>query len=303
MPAVADPDLTVDELVDDFERSLKAARKSPKTVHGYTDAARRFARFLADHDMPSAVALVERRHVEAWVIDQVERHAPATAAGRYRYLQQYWRWVVAEGERDVSPMANMSPPRLPVRPVPVFDATELRSLLSATSGTTFEDRRDHTVIRLFMATGMRLGEMAGLTTESLARDEQAVLVVGKGDRGRWVPYSDKAAQALDRYLRLRRRHPFAHVDALWVGQRGALSSSGITQLLRRRARTAGVADVHPHRFRHDTAHRAQVAGISESDLMEVFGWRSPEMVRRYGASARAERARANFRRLDLEADL
>jgi site-specific recombinase XerD len=246
---------------------------------------------------------VERRHVESWVIDQLERHAPATAAGRCRYLQQFWRWVVAEGERERSPMAGMSPPKLPERPVPVFEPGELRALLRVTEGQSFEARRDHAILRLFMATGVRLNEMAGMTTESLARDEQAVLVVGKGDRGRWVPYSDRAAQALDRYLRLRRRHPQAELEWLWIGQRGRLTASGITQVLRRRAGQAGVADVHPHRFRHDTAHRAQVAGIAESDLMEVFGWRSPEMVRRYGASARAERARAAYRRLDLDGQL
>jgi site-specific recombinase XerD len=300
---VALTETTVAELVDDFARSLTAARKSPKTIHGYTDTARRFAAFLTERQMPTTVKAVEKAHVEAWVIDQVERHAPATAAGRYRYLQQFWRWVVEEGEADVSPMARMSPPKLPERPVPVFDTAELRALLKVTSGTDFTDRRDHAVIRLFMATGVRLGEMAGLRVDSLAREEQAVLVIGKGDRGRWVPYTDKAAVALDRYLRMRRRHPQAHLSALWIGQRGALSASGITQLLRRRAATAGVADVHPHRFRHDTAHRALAAGATESDAMEVFGWRSPEMLRRYGASARSERARANFRRLDLEGDL
>jgi integrase/recombinase XerC len=159
-------------------------------------------------------------------------------------------------------------------------------------------------MHMFIATGVRLAEMAGMTVERLARDEQAVLVIGKGDRARWVPYGDKAATSLDRYLRLRRRRADPESGPLWISQRRVvLTTSGITQMLRRLGRRAGVADVRPHRFRHTSAHRAQVAGITESDLMEVFGWRSPEMVRKYGASARGERARAAFRRLDLEADL
>jgi integrase len=197
-------------------------------------------------------------------------------------------------------MEGMSPPTIPERPVPVYTRDELRALLRATEGQGFEARRDHALVRMFISTGARLGEVAGMRLGSLARDEQSVLVVGKGDRGRWVPYSDKAATALDRYLRERRRSPQAGLEWLWVGQRGRLTASGITQVLRRRARQAGLTDVRPHRFRHTFAHEALDAGMAEGDLQELAGWRSPQMLARYGASARAERARRAYRRFDLE---
>jgi site-specific recombinase XerD len=295
--------LPITELVDDFERSLRARRRAQKTIVAYTDAARRFAAYAQAHGLPTDVECVERGHIEAFVIDQLERHSPSTAAGRYRYLQQFWRWVVEEGERSNSPMEDMSPPTIPERPVPVYERDELRALLKITEGQGFESRRDHALVRMFIATGVRLGEMAGMRLNSLARDEQSVLVVGKGDRGRWVPYSDKAATALDRYLRERRRHPDAGLEWLWIGQRGRLTPSGITQVLRRRARQAGLADVRPHRFRHTFAHEALDAGMAEGDLQQLAGWRSPQMLARYGASARAERARRAYRRLDLEEGL
>jgi site-specific recombinase XerD len=286
--------------VADFQRTLESQRKARKTVIAYTDAARRFAAWADVHGLPTDVDAVERRHIEAFIIDQLEAHSAATAAGRYRYLQQFWRWVVAEGERSNSPMEGMSPPTIPERPVPVYERDDLRALLRATEGRGFEPRRDHALVRMFIATGVRLGEMAGMRLDSLARDEQSVLVVGKGDRGRWVPYSPKAATALDRYLRERRRSPQAGLEWLWVGQRGRLTASGITQVLRRRARQAGLKDVRPHRFRHTFAHEALDAGMAEGDLQQLAGWRSPQMLARYGASARAERARRAYRRLDLE---
>jgi site-specific recombinase XerD len=148
IPGMRASGLPIAELVGDFERSLKARRRARKTIVAYTDAAHRFADWLAAERLPTTVDAVERRHVEAWIITQIEQHSPSTAAGRYRYLQQFWRWVVEEGERADSPMAGMSPPTIPERPVPVYERDELRALLRVTEGQGFEERRDHALLRM-----------------------------------------------------------------------------------------------------------------------------------------------------------
>jgi integrase len=76
-----------------------------------------------------------------------------------------------------------------------------------------------------------------------------------------------------------------------------MTPSGIAQMMRRRATQAGVGHIHPHQFRHTFAHRWLAAEGTEGDLQEIAGWRSREMLRRYGASSRAERAREAHKRL------
>ena len=78
---------------------------------------------------------------------------------------------------------------------------------------------------------------------------EVINVVGKGKRPRSVPYGPKTSSALDRYLRLRKRHPQSHCTALWLGPKGGLTSSGVAQMLRRRCATAGIPQLHPHQFR------------------------------------------------------
>ena len=106
------------------------------------------------------------------------------------------------------------------------------------------------------------------------------------------------ARSLDRYQRARSRHAQARRPQLWLGagNREPLTAAGIYQLTARRGRQCGV-DVYPHRFRHHFSHTWLDRGGPEGDLMELNGWTSPQMLRRYGASARSARARRTYDRI------
>jgi site-specific recombinase XerD len=80
------------------------------------------------------------------------------------------------------------------------------------------------------------------------------IVLGKGSKVRRVYFGARTARALDRYLRLRDRHRWAHLDALFLTQRGALSPDGARDRIRIRGEMAGIDALHPHRFRHTIAH-------------------------------------------------
>jgi site-specific recombinase XerD len=277
---------------------------SPRTAEIYVESVERFARFLAEEGIPSDVGVITRDVIEAYLADTLRKTSAGTASFHYRALQQFFRWATDEEMIEASPMRKIKPVRVDVRPPEVLTDAQLAALLAVCAGKDFESRRDRALLRILIDTGCRRGELLGLRWTPDNADENDVdleqrmlRVRGKGGRWRLVRFGKKSALDLDRYLVARTAHGRSGEAALWIGRKGAVTASGLFQIVRRRGTEAGIEGAFPHLLRHTFAHGWLKAGGSESDLMTLAGWRSRSMLSRYGASAAASRAHAAHDRL------
>jgi site-specific recombinase XerD len=302
--ATAHPDFAA--LAPSYELALQADGYAANTVISYQRAVAGFGAWLAEHHPGVGPDDADRDHVRGWIVHVRDTASSGTARSWFAGLRHFFRWMVAEGDRDTDPTEGIKTPKPNDVQTPIVAAQQVKALLGTCSGNGFVPRRDAAILYAFLDCGLRLAEVAGLTVDDVDIRDRVLFVEGKGTnrsgpRRRAAPLGVNAARAFDRYLRERRKHPHAERPQLWLGDRGRanLSPDGIDAMLKRRGALVGIVGLHPHMFRHTWASAFRERGGSEGDLMYLGGWRSRTMLDRYGRVVAGERAKEAGRRLSL----
>jgi integrase/recombinase XerC len=267
-----------------YLRNLRDARQlSPHTVRAYRRDLAEFTGFLA-----------RRLDRADWSWDQVDRTAIRAFLGelnrrrlarrsiarKLSSVRSFLRFLHREEIVSANAARAVRSPRLDRR-LPgwltraeaenLFAAAELRS-----AGGGFRGARDHAVLELFYATGMRLAELQALDVDSVDLVTEQVRVLGKGRKERIVPIGRAAAAALRRY-EIRRDELLGNTAgdrrALFLSQRGRrLSTRQLQNLMKEYLeQAAGDAGLSTHSIRHTFATHLLDAGADLLAVKELLG--------------------------------
>jgi integrase len=283
--------------VGSFWLHLAAEGKAGRTLDTYTKAVRWFsAAHLVQQTDKTRWEQVDRQNLQRWTVRLLGEYSAAYASNQFRAVRLFLRWLAVEEDRP-DPVAGLRVPKPAPGPVPVFRSGELSALRRACQGRSFEAPgcRDYRG-----AAGGRHPSVGagGYWLRSRLPSPQRPEALRPGDQGpdladrlrgraepRPVPAGPRPSTAGRR-------------AAAMAGSRrpGTPDPNGIYQAVARAGERAGVT-VYPHRFRHHFSHTWLDRGGAEGDLMELNGWVSPQMLTRYGASARGARARRSYDRV------
>ena len=276
-----------DAAISGFLSYCRAKNLSPHTVEYYDCRLRAFRQYL-DALAPGMTPLdVTTQVIRVCVAQEAEARSPSTANHTVVTLRALFNYLGREGFLEANPMAGVEKLRQKRKVIETFTTDQVQAVL-ATCGKDFTGVRDRAIILTLLDCGLRVSELCGLSVEDLSWTEQTMLVCGKGNRERVVPFGQNAKQALLQYTARRGELPNT---ALFVNHFGnGIDRFRVREIIFERCKAAGIVGVRrsPHTFRHTFAVSYLRNGGDVFSLQKMLGHSGLEMTRRYADLADAD---------------
>lgn len=223
-----------------------------------------------------ALDAIRTEHLRGWLTACHQQGITSRSnARRVSALRGFFKFLTGEGLLTASPTDLLDLPK-PGRPLPkVLSEAEVGQLLAAPAGSAPLALRNHAMLHLLYASGLRVSELVNLPLAAVNLTGGHLRIFGKGAKERLVPFGEQARERLEIYLRLgrppllkKRRSPALFVTA--SGQ--AMTRLRFWQIIQETVFAAGIAKrVSPHTLRHSFATHLLAHGADLRAVQMMLG--------------------------------
>lgn len=260
-------------LTDSFLDYLQYERNySEETIKSYREDLRQFEEFARGEIGDSAPSEVKAELVREWIVSLMDRGYTSTSINRkLSSLRSFYKFLLRKGEVAVNPLQKITGPKNK-KPLPAFlrESDMDRLLDEVDFGEGFKGCRDHMIIEMFYATGVRLSELIGLDNKDVDFSSSLIKVTGKRNKQRLIPFGEELKIAMTEYVDVRNEAVPVRTDAFFVREDGErLSRSIVENLVKRNlSKVVTLKKRSPHVLRHTFAttmlnHDAELGAIKE----------------------------------------
>lgn len=260
-------------LTDSFLDYLQYERNySEETIKSYREDLRQFEEFAREEIGDSAPSEVKAELVREWIVSLMDKGYTSTSINRkLSSLRSFYKFLLRRGEVTVNPLQKVVGPKNK-RPLPAFlKESEMDKLLDEVDfGEGFKGCRDHMIIEMFYATGMRLSELIGLDDKDVDFSSSLIKVTGKRNKQRLIPFDEELKITMTEYVNVRNESVLNRTDAFFVRETGErLTRSIVENLVKRNlSKVVTLKKRSPHVLRHTFAttmlnHDAELGAIKE----------------------------------------
>ncbi|MCQ2607995.1 MAG: site-specific tyrosine recombinase XerD [Bacteroidales bacterium] len=271
-----------EKCIHDFKLYLKLEKSlSSNSVEAYEHDVRKLQEFCIATDFkggPDKITLDDLHEFVYWLnhLDSVvcERSQARIISG----IKNFFSYLQIDDIIEADPTDLLEAPRMPKK-LPVYlSIQEIDAIINVIDVSKPEGHRNRAMLETLYSCGLRVSELVNLQIHNLFFNDGFIRVVGKGDKERLVPISDKAIHEIQDYLewRCHLTIPESEKDYLFLNRRGKhLTRVMVFLIIKEAAKEAGITkNISPHTFRHSFATHLVNGGADLRSVQEMLGHES-----------------------------
>lgn len=288
---------TLGMLIDFYAGDMQRRGCTPDSILTNKRALQRFSRALAPEGQEVKLALVTPEKAKAYITAMQAREckwadhprrpadasklSPFTIRKEVKILRGFGTWLTQQG--CANPFDALEIPKVPKYVLDILSDQEIEQLIQAINPNAAQGARLYAVVLLLLDSGLRISEVGDARLGDLDLERRQLKVMGKGQKERFVPFGQRCAQALMRYIHLHRAKPRqAESDNLFLSPDGMpMTRNSLESIIRRLRLSSGITRLHAHLFRHTFAVKFLTNGGDLRTLQLILGHESLVVTQRY----------------------
>jgi integrase/recombinase XerD len=269
---------TMDPLIEGYLDYLRDVRRQkPRTITDVRCTLRRALRAMSRLQPRTPLWKLGLRDYLKWIESERQEGRSPSCLNKYlshlRGLLDY-AWRSGRSDRNVLDGFNLQDAKQRKAPR-VLTVEEARSIIKASPGGSFTERRNRVILLLLYGCGLRTGELCDLNVPDVDRERGELIVhKGKGDTQRVIPIPEGVQPELWAYLLDRggKRGPLFRTEH----EKTRIRLSDVCRIVREAALRAGIQwKVTPRTLRHSYATHLMDRGVDLAVISSLMGHRSP----------------------------
>lgn len=258
-----------------FTEHLTSRRRARATIVAYGKDIEQVTVFLTNMGKKT-ITEISRDELEAFLKKLAsDKYTPKSISRKINSIKTFFRFLKASGVITVDPAIEIAHPKYEVKPPRILSKIEYRALRDACRA----DIRMYAIVEMFLQTGVRIGELAAITTVDV-KNTDLHIAAQEGHVERDVPLNKAAKEALDHYLATRNGN--SQSKALFITKTGRpLLIRNIRTAIDRYFRIAGIEGAKVNDLRHTFIAHHLMAGTSITTLSKLVGHKRLSTTERY----------------------
>jgi tyrosine recombinase XerC len=263
---------------NEFFRYLLVERGySDKTIQAYQEDIESFFEFLTLTGN-SAYLEIDHRDVRVYLSELNNKQYSRNTVGRkIASLRSFYQYLLKQGVLTENPFSYIHLKKKNIKLPRFFYENEMQAIFDSVSGDEPLEQRNRALLEILYGSGLRVSECANLTLNAIDWSSGVLLIHGKGNKDRYVPFNAHAQEALTIYFeegrqilmnKFNKEHDFVFVNRLG----DQITPTGIEYALNQVIRKSSLDNqIHPHMLRHTFATHLLNNGADMRTVQELLG--------------------------------